>query len=514
MPPKYTKEQKIAYQAKKKLLTKVKKANPHVQMIKGRGDYRPTQFQRVKGRGDYLGDLFGGLAAKAGNWAGNALQGGFRKLTGFGDYQSRGPTRNSLYQRPTQPSESSFEMGSMSVKFAGKAPRVQHREFVGPVFSTGMAFNTKVYRLQPGLTGQDTLFPWGSSVAGCFQQYILHGCIFEYVTTSSDYSANSSLGTVMMSMIYDAEQTPLASQMAVDNNEYTTTAKPSVSFYHPIECSPKENSTDVRYIRKGNNSIAGQDERLDDFGIFQVSTNGLAATQGTQIGELWVTYDIEFLKAELPDIHVGTTWQATGAGLANATMPTALSTNSASSLPVTSVSPGAGQMRLNLPPNYNGNYQLTVTAYFSGTLTSYSLTTTFGSDVTGLKLFPDGFGVNKQASTFGVSGGFATFSLIFSTIAQTAANNYIIVYGGGTFAGAFSTFDFLITALDNDVQPIALTDNERMEEKLMQMIQTVATKNEKLEEFKESDNESEIYVEEDPLSNSTLLDVLRTALRK
>lgn len=517
MPPKYTKEQKLAYQARKKLVTKAKKTGPKLQAVKGHGDYRPTQFARVKGRGDYLGDLLGGLAAKAGNLAGNALQGGFRKLTGFGDYQSRGPKKNSLYKAPSaQPSENSFTMGSMSVKFAGAAPRVQHREFIGPVMSTGSSFNTKVYRVQPGLTGIDVLFPWGSSVAGCFQQYVLHGAILEYVTTSSDFASNSALGTVMMSMIYDAEQTPLASQIAVDNNEYTTTAKPSVSFYHPLECSPKENSTDVRYIRKSNASVSGQDERLDDFGIFQLSTNGLSATAGTQIGELWITYDLELLKAELPDVHAGTSFQVDGtSGSSVLNMSTVTQLNPGNSLPVVVTFPNTGQVKLQLPVGYNGNYLITIAAQIvAPTPTAWSIGAVSGSDITWLTMFPGSYVPNAATNINATGGANLVFVAAFSTIATTAANNYINFNAGGTYTGAGGGWSYIITALDNDIAAKPPTELQKLlmvENRIRNLLEHTVEEEQK--EHVVSEDESEVFVP-DPLSNSTLLNVLRDALRK
>lgn len=458
MPPKSSKK-KVKVVALVKTAKAAHNAKSALKRISGHGDYRPTAFRRVKGKGDYLGDLFGGLASKAGSWLGNTVQGGFRKLTGFGDYRQKGPTSNSLYQHPkrnsesassTGPNEESFSMGACSVKFAGKAPRVQHREYIGPVLSTGAAFNTKIYRIQPGLSGVGVLFPWGSSVAGCFQQYEMHGCIFEFVSTSSDFATGSALGSVMLSTVYDAEAPPLSSVIEVDNHEYTTTAKPSTSFYHPIECASKDNPTTIRYVRKANSAASGADERLDDVGIFQLSTNGLSAPVDTQIGELWVTYDISFLKAALPDTHVGTAAQARYTSIAANTAPSGTVTyNPYNSLPISMVGESL-KLKVFLPVSYNGNYLLTFTAYPTGTaFTAPGLAFDAGSDITLLNLFQNGAGT-FVSNVLASSATSVSYTIAFSTIASAAAKNYLMI-NGASGSWQIANCTVIVTALDNDI---------------------------------------------------------------
>jgi len=95
---------KIVLKAKPaKLASKAKKAV--IKEIVGHGDYRPTTFKRIRGRGDYLGDLFGGLGQKAGNF----LQGKFRDITGFGDYRSHGAKKNSLQQMVSRAADTSAQ---------------------------------------------------------------------------------------------------------------------------------------------------------------------------------------------------------------------------------------------------------------------------------------------------------------------------------------------------------------------------------------------------------------------
>lgn len=437
--------------------------------ITGRGDYRPTSFTRIRGRGDYFGDLLGGLGQKLGN----AAQGAFRDLTGFGDYRSHGPKLNSISQMVTRaadtasqnfgtagPSENPFVMGAMSVKFSGKAPRIQHREFISDVIvpASGPAFSTTAYNIQPGLSGIGTLFPWGSSVFGNFENYILHGMVLEYSTTSSNFSASSALGTVSMSTVYDAESPILANLKAVNNNEFTTSAPPCSSFYHPIECSPKSGATNVKFVRKSNVSL-DTDTRFDDVGIFQISLDGISAPVGTAIGQLWASYDIEVLKAVLPDIHVGTTgsWTFPLSNGSDGAFTTAVP-HAANSLPATLVSSNNGNnLAVQMPSGYNGNYLMLVTGVADNgavlSSDSYIYPQASGTDITPVALFPtDTTATTEFLSMHATSSQPQyAYAFAFSTIAENASENDVQIawLNGGASKGFRSTL--LIVPLDNDV---------------------------------------------------------------
>lgn len=449
--------------------------------IKGRGDYRPTSQTRLHGRGDYFGDVLGGLGQKLGNWA----QGKVSSLFGFGDYRTGGPKSNSLsrmVQRASStrsenetgssPSQNPFVMGAMSVQFAGGPPRVQHREYIGPVLAPGgPAFSTTAYRIQPGVRGNRTLFPWGNSVAACFQQYELHGMVLEYVSTSSNYSATSALGSVSLSTVYDAEVPPLATLLEVNNNEYTTSANPATSFYHPIECARGDAPTTIKYVRTSNTVESDTDERLDDVGIFQISLNGLVAEAGTQIGQLWCSYDITFLKAALPDLHAGTTavFSCPDAPSLEALLGEEgyLFPNPQNSLPVVVSRPlglPPGACRFSLPTNFNGNYLLSM--YVTGdAMTTSQLLQIIGrgSDIVGNSYLPQSiagalsttssqisYGINAVTLPGTTVSNYMTLAYTFSTIAENPEQNFIDVVCSGSSTGSV-TMCAIFTPMDNDI---------------------------------------------------------------
>jgi hypothetical protein len=195
----------------------------------------------------------------------------------------------------------------------------------------------------------------------------------------------------MMSTLYDAEQAPLAGQIAIDNHEFTTSDTPDHTFIHPIECASKESPLTIRYVQSSNSPQLNDDERFNDVGIFQISTIGMpAAADGQPVGELWATYDITFLKPALPDIHAGTSalfnlvGGATGELLVSAAGQALW--DESGSYPVTVID----NTTLQLPVSYAGTYQMTITVQLPVTSTTISRIAdlvSFGSDITRVSPF-------------------------------------------------------------------------------------------------------------------------------
>jgi len=479
MPPK----------AKKTVLLLKKKAPPRAKpkttvVVKGRGDYIPTRFNRVKGRGGYFSDLGGAVGGGVGGIVDSGVS-IFKAITGRGRYRgARNPNANAATYRDRARAANeayrarggvvnldSMNMGAMNVQFATAKgnPRVTHREFIGAVTGS-TAFSTKSYRIQPGLRGADVLFPWGSTVANCFTQYQLNGMILEYKSRSTNYSAAVQLGAVMMSTEYDSEEPPLSNQLAVDNHTFTTSDTPDRSFIHPIECAASESSVDVRYINSTNGPQLNDDTRFNDVGIFQVSTVGMpAAADGAVVGELWAVYDITFLKPKLPDIHAGTSALFSALRLADGELFQTASGlaqwDQASSLPV-KLFPGAENTRLALPVGYAGSFQVTITSLVPAaySFTQYPRLSSWGNDVTVLKAFAgvdsSNFEVNNQTwglNAYGLTDDFATAQTdkgnvavyTFSTIAESAAENYLEFIAPS--AGQVMCVTVLINAMDSDI---------------------------------------------------------------
>lgn len=234
--------------------------------------------------GGGIGGLIGGDAGQAlGTKLGKGAQKMFREITGWGDYTIQG---NSLMNGGMSPPQilNSIDNGGYIVR---------HREFLGDIYAT-TDFTVQNYEINPGVS----TFPWLSNVAGSFEEYKFRGLIFEFKSTSSDSvlssAASTSLGSVVMATDYNVLNPNFLTKVAMENYEFANSAKPSMSFYHPVECKQSQTPVSLLFVRNGPVPTNG-DARLYDLGNFQIATVGMQAPGGI-LGELWATYEIELYK--------------------------------------------------------------------------------------------------------------------------------------------------------------------------------------------------------------------------
>lgn len=248
---------------------KVKKAAPRQHVAKG----------LFSTGGGILGGVVGGapgaaLGAKIGEVLSN--------LTGFGDYEIEGNTLMGL-----TPPEMKNSVGGYIVR---------HREFVTDI-APSTTFSNQSFRINPGISSS---FPWLAQLAGSFEEYKLRGMVYEFKSMASDSilssGASTALGSVIMATQYNSLSAAFPNKKEMENYHFANSAKPSQSFMHPIECKQSLTAIDHLYVRDSpsTTNLAG-DLRLYDAGNFQIATVGMQNATGV-IGELWVTYEIEFLK--------------------------------------------------------------------------------------------------------------------------------------------------------------------------------------------------------------------------
>jgi len=182
--------------------------------------------------------------------------------------------------------------------------RFKNREFIGDIVSGPAGSFNIVYKQDIQPTNQ-AMFPWLSTMARCFDEYKIHGQLFQFKTTSVDAlnSTNTALGTVVMGTQYNPLNPDFTSKQEMENHEFTSTCKPSEGTIHALECDPKQTPLEHLYIRHQGQE-AGSDKRLYDYGKFTLAVSGMQAPNVT-IGELHVTYDIEFFKPRLASNRVG-----------------------------------------------------------------------------------------------------------------------------------------------------------------------------------------------------------------
>jgi hypothetical protein len=250
-------------------------------IMKGVGKYSKT-VHKIKGKGGYAEDI----GSSIGSWLGKKAGSLFKSITGLGVYSV---TKNSLVSNPNDPPVLSNTSGGT---------RIQHREYITDVTGS-VGFNLTAYAINPGVAAT---FPWLSGVAQNFEEYILHGMVFEFKSTSATAlnSTNTALGTVIMATQYNVVNPNFTAKRDMENYVYSTSSPPAVSALHPIECARDINVLSELFVRN-TIPVSGTDLRFTDIGKFQIATVGMQAA--ANIGELWVTYDIELIKPKLPSAY-------------------------------------------------------------------------------------------------------------------------------------------------------------------------------------------------------------------
>jgi hypothetical protein len=175
----------------------------------------------------------------------------------------------------------------------GQSVVIRHKEYLAEISGSKAFKQSRFFLLQPGDTNT---FPWLNGIATKFQQYRIKGMVFHYVPSSgvAVSGTNAALGTVMIQTSYRANDSDPASKVEMLNEYWSSESAPNEAFCHPIECDPKENPFAIHYVR--TDAITGSDSPLMyDLGKTWIYTSGQQA-DGTVLGDLWVTYEIELLK--------------------------------------------------------------------------------------------------------------------------------------------------------------------------------------------------------------------------
>ena len=237
-------------------------------------------------------------------------------ISGKGDYKMRGSSKRSSRRSKSgvtlgnktgsdfKVHANSISMGSMvsgvdivpSFKGTLRETRVRHREYLGDVISssTSGAFSINSYALNPGNV---LAFPWLSVIAQNFDQWKPNGVVICFKSTSSTYNGSSqALGTVIIASDYDLTDSTYSSKIEMENSEFAVSAKSSDNILHPIECNINERQ--VKTLKCRGITTPSDNLQWYDLCNFQVATQGITGTS-VNLGELWITYDITFLKEQL-----------------------------------------------------------------------------------------------------------------------------------------------------------------------------------------------------------------------
>jgi hypothetical protein len=221
----------------------------------------------------------GALGGAPGRLVGDAIS----KISGYGSYTVNHNTlqKSTLYNDEGVPSFSSIGHGN----------RIRHREFITDVIAPPVPneYDVRGLRISPE---NSSLFPWFSKLASRYQKYKVHGMVFYYRSTSTDYQ-NS--GTVAIAVNYNATEGVYTNSESMLNAMFAVSSKPSLSFAAPVECDPSTSPDGGYYVRHPSNITGVTDLRLSTVGVLNLATYGLSVDPGTVLGQLWCTYDIELL---------------------------------------------------------------------------------------------------------------------------------------------------------------------------------------------------------------------------
>lgn len=430
-------------------LTTTKKTN----IMKGVGSYshvRGKTTHKVKGRGGFFEDA----GSKVGQWLGGKAGGLLSKIFGTGVYSV---TKNSLTSTANDPPQVTNTSG---------ATRVQHREFIQDV-SGSTAFVIQAFPINPGIS---QTFPWLSAVANSFEEYILHGILFEFKSTSATAldSTNTALGTVIMATEYNALHPNFTSKRDMENYVYSTSSPPAVSALHPVECARDVSVLNELYVRNVPPSLP-TDLRFSDLGRFQIATVGMQAA--SVIGELWVTYDIELIKPKLPDAytsvgpshHVYSEFDVIPNPLQAA--PTAANLFGVSGEKVKLLGVGLTAVTLStntLTFNTSGRYivmmNITITTPGADTLPGYVL----ANSITGFTLFHRGTTPGATADYIAPDAGVLTSNNFWMAICIDVIAGLTDVptlqYSGATFTSVITGLDLFVIPLPTGFQDRIVSD--------------------------------------------------------
>lgn len=247
------------------------------------------QANMVRGKGDFFSDvwkkgktLLGQGLHKGIDFLSNRAKSAVGHLIGSGDYHmsGEGVKSNSLYSGASMvPTfQNSSQHGTI----------VCHRESLG-IFNSSTSFSLTSINLNPGLS----IFPWVSRIAGAWQRYKVHGAIVEWIPRVPEISTNAG-GSVVLSARYDLTTAAPRSIVEAEIGFGAITARPMDKMAMPIECKNSMNPTNVLNVRFGDSLPSGANAQFFDHCIIDVSVNGQASS-GTVIGEVFITYDIEFM---------------------------------------------------------------------------------------------------------------------------------------------------------------------------------------------------------------------------
>lgn len=259
---------------------------------------KPAVKKALVSTGSYLGGKLAkatGLKESDIREKGRNIARKLSKLIGSGDYAaSDTPTVNSLFpgSRAVDPS-ASFDCGTNGFTFSG-------RDYIGDIYAgANGTFTTTSFPVQPGLRSS---FATLSNLAPNFEEYYIHGLVYEFESSTSPYLAGGAMGSIVLAMEYNASSTAFVTKGQMENSDFAVSARPDRNMMYGVEC--KDQPLNGRYVRTIANST-GLPVTLSDMGIFTVGVQNTTITSGTSLGELYASYLVTLRKPKISPANFG-----------------------------------------------------------------------------------------------------------------------------------------------------------------------------------------------------------------
>jgi hypothetical protein len=99
---------------------------------------------------------------------------------------------------------------------------------------------------------------------------------------------------------YNPNELAFTDKVSMMNYYFSNERKPSKTFMHAIECAPSQLSIEEFFVQTGP-TVADSEKKWYYPGKFQLAVGG-NPTSGGYLGDLWITYEVEFYQERLPKI--------------------------------------------------------------------------------------------------------------------------------------------------------------------------------------------------------------------
>lgn len=199
----------------------------------------------------------------------------------------------------------------ITMKQSGSITLKRH-EYICDIFG-GTGFDLRNFYINPG---NSMLFKFGSQLARNYEQYKFNKLIFYYRSCSTGMSVNTvQVGTITASMCYNSLIPTLTTKAQMLEHADSKSVRISESLLFPIEVSPAKNALGpIMYVTSANspqalilsngdpslNTSLMDDAKTYFMGNFMIAQNNCALLLANKtIGELWVEYDVTFMKPRL-----------------------------------------------------------------------------------------------------------------------------------------------------------------------------------------------------------------------